>query len=131
MQYAVELAKDRNVSQTAERLGITQPALSKHILALEKELGVKLFDRSTSPITSVLSPQRKMYSFRLFFSTLASRQWRIDRVSSSVMPLKKGQLFNINRYSFKKSPFVLEIKHTCLLYCTILMTENQERGANL
>ena len=50
MQYAVELAKDRNVSQTAERLGITQPALSKHILALEKELGVKLFDRSTNPM---------------------------------------------------------------------------------
>ena len=51
MQYAVELAKDRNVSQTAERLGITQPALSKHILALEKELGVKLFDRSTNPMS--------------------------------------------------------------------------------
>lgn len=51
MQYAVELAKDRNVSQTAERLGITQPALSKHILTLEKELGVKLFDRSTSPMS--------------------------------------------------------------------------------
>ncbi len=51
MQYAVELAKDRNFSQTAERLGITQPALSKHILALEKDLGVKLFDRSTSPMS--------------------------------------------------------------------------------
>lgn len=51
MQYVVELAKDRNVSQTAERLGITQPALSKHILGVEKELGVKLFDRSTSPMS--------------------------------------------------------------------------------
>ena len=51
MQYVVELAKDRNVSQTAERLGITQPALSKHILTLEKGLGVKLFDRSTSPMS--------------------------------------------------------------------------------
>lgn len=50
MHYAVELAKDGNVSQTAQRLGISQPALSKHILALEKELGVKLFDRSTNPM---------------------------------------------------------------------------------
>ena len=50
-QYAIELSKDLNVSQTAERLGISQPALSKQILALEKELGVKLFDRSTLPMT--------------------------------------------------------------------------------
>lgn len=51
IQYAVELSKTLNISQTAERLGITQPALSKHILALEKELGVKLFDRSKSPMS--------------------------------------------------------------------------------
>lgn len=50
-QYAVELAKDLNFSQTAERLGISQPALSKQILALEKELGLKLFDRGTVPMT--------------------------------------------------------------------------------
>lgn len=50
-QYAVELAKDLNFSQTAERLGISQPALSKQILGLEKELGLKLFDRSTVPMT--------------------------------------------------------------------------------
>ena len=69
MQYVVELAKDRNMSQTAERLGITQPALSKHILSLEKELGVKLFDRSTSPMSLtaagehfVLRAQELLYS---------------------------------------------------------------------
>lgn len=54
LQYAVALSKTLNFSQEAQNQGITQPALSKQILALEKELGVRLFDRETSPM--VLTP---------------------------------------------------------------------------
>lgn len=50
MQYAVLLADTLSFSQAAEQLNMTQPALSKQIIHLENELGVKLFDRSTSPI---------------------------------------------------------------------------------
>ncbi len=51
IQYAVALSETLNFSQVAEQLGISQPALSKQILNLEKELGVKLFDRNHSPLT--------------------------------------------------------------------------------
>lgn len=51
LQCAILLAQVRNFSQVAEKLSITQPALSKHIGNLEKELGVQLFDRSTVPLT--------------------------------------------------------------------------------
>ena len=51
LEYAIRLARVRNFSQVAEELKITQPALSKQILNLESELGVKLFDRNTSPLT--------------------------------------------------------------------------------
>ena len=54
LQYAVMLSQDLNISQTAERLGLSQPALSKQILNLENELGVKLFDRNHVPM--VLTP---------------------------------------------------------------------------
>ena len=50
LQYAILLAKIRNFSQVAEQLNITQPALSKQIIHLENELGVKLFDRNTTPL---------------------------------------------------------------------------------
>lgn len=50
LQYAVALSRTLNISQTAENLKITQPALSKQILALEKEFGIALFDRSTTPL---------------------------------------------------------------------------------
>lgn len=51
LQYAILLAKELNFSQVAEKLNISQPALSKQIHQLEEELGVKLFDRQTSPIS--------------------------------------------------------------------------------
>ena len=50
LQYAILLAQTKNFSQVAEKLSISQPALSKQILALEHELGVKLFDRSSTPL---------------------------------------------------------------------------------
>lgn len=50
LQYVILLSEIRNFSQVAEKLNITQPALSKQILNLEHELGVKLFDRNTSPL---------------------------------------------------------------------------------
>ena len=51
VKYAIMLAQVRNFSQVAEQLGISQPGLSKHIINLEQDLGVKLFDRNTSPLT--------------------------------------------------------------------------------
>ena len=84
MQYAVELAKDRNFSQTAERLGITQPALSKHILTLEKELGVKLFDRSTSPMSLTAAGEH-------FVREAQELLYREDQLHRSLEAYKSGE----------------------------------------
>ncbi len=51
LQYAITLAKVRNFSQVADMLNISQPALSKQIINLESELGIRLFDRSTTPLS--------------------------------------------------------------------------------
>src|SRR6202142_4759525 len=40
------IVERRSFSQAAERLGVTQPAVSLQIRALEKRLGTQLFDRS-------------------------------------------------------------------------------------
>lgn len=42
----VELAKHPSFTETARTLNMTQPTLSKHIAALEKELKLTLFDRA-------------------------------------------------------------------------------------
>ena len=41
----IELARCLNFTEAADRLEITQPALSKHIAALEREFGTMFFDR--------------------------------------------------------------------------------------
>lgn len=51
MQYAILLAKTQSFSLSAEKMGVSQPSFSKQILALEKELGVDLFNRDTVPIS--------------------------------------------------------------------------------
>lgn len=51
LQYAILLSETLNFSQVADQLGMSQPSLSKQILALEAELGIKLFDRNHSPMT--------------------------------------------------------------------------------
>ena len=51
LQYAILLSEAQNFSLVAKNLNISQPALSKHILSLENELGLKLFDRTSSPLT--------------------------------------------------------------------------------
>lgn len=50
LQYAIELANLKNFSKVSEKFNISQPALSKQIMFLEKDLGVKLFDRSGVPL---------------------------------------------------------------------------------
>lgn len=51
LQEFVVLSKYLNFSMTAELLHITQPVLSRHIAALEDELGVLLLQRSTQSVT--------------------------------------------------------------------------------
>ena len=45
LRHFIDLALTTSVSQSAVRLHITQPALSRSIKALEEELGQPLFDR--------------------------------------------------------------------------------------
>lgn len=47
----VMLAKTLNFSKTAEQMYITQPALSRHITMIEKQMGAKLFLRDTRNVS--------------------------------------------------------------------------------
>ncbi|MFM9282130.1 LysR family transcriptional regulator [Paenibacillus jiagnxiensis] len=50
LQYALQIASERNFSRAAEKLHIAQPSLSQQLSKLEKELGVLLFQRNTSAV---------------------------------------------------------------------------------
>lgn len=48
--YVLALAEERNLTRAAKKTFISQPALTNYINKLESQLGVKLFDRTVTPI---------------------------------------------------------------------------------
>lgn len=58
-KYIYEVYKERSFSKAAQKLFISQPALSSIIAKEEQKIGVPLFDRSTSPIS--LTPVGQQY----------------------------------------------------------------------
>lgn len=51
LEYILAVNTQRHFAKAAEKCFVTQPTLSMMILKLEEELGVKIFDRSTQPVT--------------------------------------------------------------------------------
>ena len=51
MEYIYEVYREKNFTRAAEKLFITQPALSMAIQKAEERIGMPIFDRSTRPLS--------------------------------------------------------------------------------
>ncbi len=50
LKYFLMAAQEENITKAAQLLHVTQPTLSRQLMQLETELGVKLFERSNHSI---------------------------------------------------------------------------------
>lgn len=50
LRYFLTVVKEESITKASETLHITQPTLSRQLAQMEKEIGVKLFDRGTRKI---------------------------------------------------------------------------------
>ncbi len=58
-KYVYKIYEERSFSAAARALFVSQPALSLAVRRLEEELSVKIFDRTTTPLS--LTPEGKIY----------------------------------------------------------------------
>ncbi len=60
LQYVAKVAQCQNITKAAKELFISQSALSHYLQNVEKEMGIQLFDRSTSPLSLTYAGSRFM-----------------------------------------------------------------------
>ena len=57
LRYFIAIAEQGSLSAAAQQVAVAQPSLSQHILSLERELGVKLLERSSRGVSLTQSGQ--------------------------------------------------------------------------
>lgn len=83
LEYFKYIAKYKNITSAAKQLYISQSTLSRHIMALENELGVKLFERNNKQVELTEAG-------RVFYSESDSFTNHMDSVIKSVQNAGKG-----------------------------------------
>lgn len=120
LEYLLELNKRRNYKSAAQKLFITQPALTIQIKNLEEELGVTIFDRTKKPIIPTEIGEELIEQSRIIIKEINRLK---DIVSQSQKQLK-GNLrigiiptvapylvpFFINKFTNSYPEIKLEIK---------------------
>ena len=84
LKYFISVAQTRSFSAAAEENYITQTAMTQQIKALEDDLGLKLIDRSTRPITLTSAGTSFLSDARLILSRLNDARQRALQASNGV-----------------------------------------------
>lgn len=88
LQYALQIAAEKNFSRAAEKLHIAQPSLSQQLSKLEKELGVLLFQRSTNSVELTHAGASFMVKAQAILDMAGQLQSEMEDISQ----MKKGKL---------------------------------------
>src|SRR5436189_6156088 len=71
IQYFVQVADEGSITRTADKIGIAQPALTRHIKQLETELGTQLLMRLPRGVRLTLSRRDLLERARAIMLELA------------------------------------------------------------
>ena len=91
MLYITAVADCRSVTAAAKRLYISQPSLSYIISKVEQDVGVKLFDRRTYPLTLTYAGEKYVDTARkiLLLNDNLRKDRKSTRLNSSHLVLSR------------------------------------------
>lgn len=81
LQYLVKVAEIGNITKAAEELYMTQPALSHYISKVEKEEGVRIFDRSTSPLSLTYAGEKYIETAKVILTLNVQLKEELSQIS--------------------------------------------------
>jgi DNA-binding transcriptional LysR family regulator len=82
LRYFVAIGEEQHYGRAAERLGIAQPALSRQIQDLEKELGFTLFDRLPRGVKLSAAGKLFLSDARRLLQEVEEAKLRAERVAT-------------------------------------------------
>lgn len=88
LRYFIAVVDERSFTRAADRLGVSQPVLSRQIALLEGQLGISLLERTPTGVVPTAIGRDVLAEARL---ALASAQ-RVARVAREAMQLQVGSL---------------------------------------
>ncbi len=88
LKYIVTIAELRSISKAANELFISQPSLSSILSNLEKELGVTLFNRSTSPLSLTYAGEKYVETA----NKILSLENNLKKELCDISNIKKGKI---------------------------------------
>lgn len=102
LRYFLSVAEERHFGRAAQRLGISQPPLSHQIRALEEELGVRLFERTSRRV-------RLTDAGRLFLPEAERTLAQAERAAQVARLAHRGELGRLSMGFTASAPFVPRI----------------------
>lgn len=87
LDYFIALTKEMNFTHASKKLHISQQALSNHILRLEEEFGVSLFDRGT-PLTLTNAGKRLL----IHAQTLCNTKEHLEKELADIRDFRSGEI---------------------------------------
>jgi DNA-binding transcriptional LysR family regulator len=90
LEYFVAVAEEASVGRAAARLHLSQPPLSRQMLSLEHELGVKLFERTSRGVRLLPPGATLLPRARTILADVAAAARAAHRAGSESEPPDPG-----------------------------------------
>lgn len=102
LRYFLAVAEELHFARAAQRVGISQPPLSQQIGALEQELGVRLFDRTSRTV-------RLTSAGKAFLEPARATLAQADRATQVARRASRGELGELAVGFNASAPFIPKV----------------------